>query len=308
MVDEDRRARRTARESAGSPRPCAPSPIREARLPARRAARRAAGRRLRARPRPGAARELRGRRPSSSTARRAPRTRSRSPRRRASTRDSCPCAHGSSPRCRTPRAPRSPAPSGMCDAGPSARDGSRPSRAGPPRMRGSSRAAGRTNPLSTLKNVVLPAPFGPIRPHAPSGNVTVMSSSGVTPPKRTVSPSTSITLPAPPASARAAADQAARASSGPRGTWSTSPPGSRREHLEDADPEQKRARRRCETPQFSSSAGSSRRAGPRQPHPTRCRSRPSAPPPAARSSPGSGMRSATASPRWRRAGRPRRPS
>ena len=33
-------------------------------------------------------------------------------------------------------------------------------------------AAGLTNPLSTLKNVVLPAPFGPIRPHVPPGKTT----------------------------------------------------------------------------------------------------------------------------------------
>ena len=30
-------------------------------------------------------------------------------------------------------------------------------------------AIGRTNPLSTLKNVVLPAPFGPMSPHVPAG-------------------------------------------------------------------------------------------------------------------------------------------
>ena len=51
---------------------------------------------------------------------------------------------------------------------------------------------GRTKPLSTLKNVVLPAPFGPMRPHVPPGNVTVIRSSGMTPPNRTVRSSTSI--------------------------------------------------------------------------------------------------------------------
>ena len=35
-------------------------------------------------------------------------------------------------------------------------------------------ATGLTNPLSTLKNVVLPAPLGPIRPHVPLSNVTLM--------------------------------------------------------------------------------------------------------------------------------------
>src|SRR5262249_24817113 len=46
--------------------------------------------------------------------------------------------------------------------------------------------AGLTKPLITLKNVVLPAPFGPISPHVPRSNVTETPSSGVTPPKRTV--------------------------------------------------------------------------------------------------------------------------
>ena len=58
---------------------------------------------------------------------------------------------------------------------------------------------GRTNPLSTLKNVVLPAPFGPMSPQVPPGNDSVIRSIGMTPPKRTVSSSTSITRPAPAA-------------------------------------------------------------------------------------------------------------
>ena len=58
-------------------------------------------------------------------------------------------------------------------------------------------AAGDTNPLSTLKNVVFPAPFGPIRPQVPPGKTTVISSIGVTPPNRTVRPSTSIMPQAP---------------------------------------------------------------------------------------------------------------
>ena len=53
-------------------------------------------------------------------------------------------------------------------------------------------ATGLTNPLSTLKNVVLPAPLGPIRPHVPLSNVTLILSSGVTPPNRTVRSETSI--------------------------------------------------------------------------------------------------------------------
>ena len=46
---------------------------------------------------------------------------------------------------------------------------------------------GLTKPLSTLKNVVLPAPFGPISPQVAASNVSVMPSIGMTPPKRTVS-------------------------------------------------------------------------------------------------------------------------
>ena len=53
-------------------------------------------------------------------------------------------------------------------------------------------AAGFTNPLRTLKKVVLPAPLGPINPHVPAGNVTVMPSIGLTPPKRTSRSLTSI--------------------------------------------------------------------------------------------------------------------
>ena len=43
-------------------------------------------------------------------------------------------------------------------------------------------AAGRTKPLSTLKNVVLPAPFGPMSPQVPCWNVRLILSSEVTPP------------------------------------------------------------------------------------------------------------------------------
>ena len=48
--------------------------------------------------------------------------------------------------------------------------------------------AGRTNPDSTLKKVVLPAPFGPIRPQVPCSKTRFMLSSEVTPPYRTVRP------------------------------------------------------------------------------------------------------------------------
>ena len=53
-------------------------------------------------------------------------------------------------------------------------------------------AAGLTKPLITLKNVVFPAPFGPIRPQVPLSKTTEMPSIGVTPPKRTVRFSISI--------------------------------------------------------------------------------------------------------------------
>ena len=76
-------------------------------------------------------------------------------------------ARGPSPRSRRPTAPRSPARSGRSAAAPSGRGGNGPSRAGPRRTRCTLPADGRTNPLRTLKNVVLPAPLGPISPHVP---------------------------------------------------------------------------------------------------------------------------------------------
>ena len=54
--------------------------------------------------------------------------------------------------------------------------------------------AGRTNPDSTLKNVVLPAPFGPMSPQTPCSNVRLILSREVTPPYLTVRSLTSITL------------------------------------------------------------------------------------------------------------------
>ena len=107
------------------------------------------------------------------------------------------CARGPGARSRTPEGSRSPARSGTCAARPSAPAGSRPSTSRSSPNARTTPAIGRTNPLSTLKNVVLPAPFGPIRPHVPAENVTVIRSIGTTPPNRTVNPSTSITLSAP---------------------------------------------------------------------------------------------------------------
>src|SRR5271165_947863 len=46
--------------------------------------------------------------------------------------------------------------------------------------------AGRTKPDRTLKKVVLPAPFGPMRPQVPCSKTRSMLSSEVTPPYRTV--------------------------------------------------------------------------------------------------------------------------
>src|SRR5438270_6817819 len=47
--------------------------------------------------------------------------------------------------------------------------------------------AGLTKPLRTLNRVVLPAPFGPTRPQTPDGSSSETPSSGLTPPKATVS-------------------------------------------------------------------------------------------------------------------------
>src|SRR5882672_644475 len=52
---------------------------------------------------------------------------------------------------------------------------------------------GVTKPLRTLKKVVLPAPFGPISPHVPRSKLRATAFSGRTPPKRTVTASTSST-------------------------------------------------------------------------------------------------------------------
>src|SRR5262245_45693110 len=50
--------------------------------------------------------------------------------------------------------------------------------------------SGRTTPLTALKSVVLPQPFGPIRPRlAPGASDRSTGPSASTPPKRTVKPS-----------------------------------------------------------------------------------------------------------------------
>src|SRR5262252_10090167 len=94
---------------------------------------------------------------------------------------------------------------------------------------------GRTKPLSTLNNVVLPAPLGPIRPKVPESKVTVMPSSGVTPPNRTVRSVISIIGPAPEGPCRLAPAPLARLRGGAppptarppaaRGPWEPAPRG-----------------------------------------------------------------------------------
>ena len=115
---------------------------------------------------------------------------------------------------------------------------------------------GLTKPLSTLKNVVLPAPFGPISPQVAASKVNVIPSIGMTPPKRTVSCSTTITRPAPRPS-RASPARLPRRAAGllplrsgaisfrprramSRGNCSTIPPGRGQQDLQDADAEQDR--------------------------------------------------------------------
>src|SRR3954454_2462892 len=74
-------------------------------------------------------------------------------------------------------------------------------------------ADGRRKPLSTLKNVVLPAPLGPTRPQTPDGSSNETPSNGLTPPNVTVSsPTRSIArfrLPAAAAGRRRRAQQLA---------------------------------------------------------------------------------------------------
>src|SRR5689334_5481032 len=93
----------------------------------------------------------------------------------------------------------------------------------------------------TLKNVVLPAPLGPIRPQVPPGNVTVIPSIGVTPPKRTLRLSTSITSilvldPNPPTRSDEAPDQPSEVAHVPRELHREAS-GCSQEHLQQPDTE-----------------------------------------------------------------------
>ena len=238
VVDEDHERPEPLGNRPDRPARGVPSPRPGARQPARPGARPAACRR------PLAPTSTRRRAPALSTADlsldsspRGRRTREPRARRAVATSAVPPSARGSSRRCRTRTAARSPAPAGTSAAGPSAPGGSRPCAAGPRRMRGPRPVAGATNPLSTLKNVVLPAPFGPIRPQVPSTNETVMSSSGVTPPKRTVRPSTSITTAPPRLCATRLGDQPAELPHVPRELRDDAL-RRRHEHLQDADAEE----------------------------------------------------------------------
>ena len=111
-----------------------------------------------------------------------------------------------------------------------------------PNGRGSRPDAGATKPLRTLKNVVLPAPFGPIRPQVPASKRTVMPSSGVTPPKRTVRSSISISAraPRPAGRARVAPEISPHSRARSFGIWAAEPGRRGQQHLQHADAEQDR--------------------------------------------------------------------
>ena len=118
--------------------------------------------------------------------------------------------------------------------------------------RGSHPAAGLTKPLRTLKNVVLPAPFGPMRPQVPPGKTTLTSSSGVTPAKRTVRLLTSITAPSsPPPPARAAPRRACDQPPEPGQILRElvgEPAGGGQQHLEEPDAEDDQEEVRVDAP------------------------------------------------------------
>ena len=108
---------------------------------------------------------------------------------------------------------------------------------------------GLTKPLITLKKVVLPAPLGPISPHVPSGNVTLMPSIGLTPPKRTSRFSTSITSASPIRPRPPAPRPIRRAQLGHVLRELVHEPGGRREqHLEHPDAEEDREQVRGQAP------------------------------------------------------------
>ena len=111
-------------------------------------------------------------------------------------------ARGSSRRCRTPTAPRSPARSGTCGAAPSARGGSASSPGGPRRTRATAAGRGLDEPAQDVEERGLAGAVRPDQAARPLSNLTFISSSGVTPPKRTVRSETSITDPHPSGGAR----------------------------------------------------------------------------------------------------------
>ena len=239
MVDEDRRARRTARGSSGSPRPGAPSPRREGRPPARRAGRRAGlpttaratstSRRSRAPSPPTFAcgesvepDEARSRARTSVAARRALRARVL-----VDHRDVVEDRELLDRLLGLERPPQAPA------RAPEVRHRA----AGPRRTRGSCPRPGLTNPQRTLKNVVLPAPFGPIRPQVPPGKATLIVVD-----RRHAGEADGEILDLDHGAclvrvgllAHRARRRAARASPCPSGTAAASPPGAVSEHLEEA--------------------------------------------------------------------------
>ena len=139
---------------------------------------------------------------------------------------------------------------------------------------------GLTNPLSTLKNVVLPAPLGPISPHVPLSNLTLILSSGVTPPNRTVRSETSITarrLPGPMSGLRTSRPISRPSRARSLGNWSTIPRGAVVSTWSTPTPN-RIVSQSGEMPQLVNSAGQElqQEARPRS-RPTCCRRRPSGP-------------------------------
>src|SRR5437763_9221209 len=90
--------------------------------------------------------------------------------------------------------------------------------------------AGLTKPLRTLNRVVLPAPFGPTRPQTPDGSSSETPSSGLTPPKATVSSRTCSMTRLRPSAASADRPRQALQLAG-------HPLGSRAHRMDEAEPE-----------------------------------------------------------------------
>ena len=105
--------------------------------------------------------------------------------------------------CREPSSPRTarrPATNGRSRRAPGAPPTSRRSTSPPKRT---DPADGAVNPVTTSSSVVLPAPFGPIRPTtSPGSTAKLISSSATTPPNRTVMSATSSRAGSPPPSRR----------------------------------------------------------------------------------------------------------